>query len=124
MDDYRFLYYDRYGRWDKPLEQRVGYFGDVQSRRELRESLQCNSFQWYLDNVAVDVPQHSLLASGEIFNMDTKQCLDQVSDEHDNNDNKDKDDEHPQEDKVDHIGKPVALHQCHLTGGNQYWMFR
>eukprot|EP00090_Calanus_glacialis_P045645 TRINITY_DN8611_c0_g1_i1.p1 TRINITY_DN8611_c0_g1~~TRINITY_DN8611_c0_g1_i1.p1 ORF type:complete len:759 (+),score=153.42 TRINITY_DN8611_c0_g1_i1:17-2293(+) len=105
MDDYRFLYYDRYGRWDKPLQNRVGYFGDVQPRRDLRESLQCNSFQWYLDNVAVDVPQHHLIASGEIFNKDTKQCLDQ-------------------EDKVDHIGKHVGLHQCHLTGGNQYWMFR
>ena len=78
MDDYRFLYYDRYGRWDKPLQNRVGYFGDVQPRRDLRESLQCNSFQWYLDNVAVDVPQHHLIASGEIFNIDTKQCLDQV----------------------------------------------
>ena len=79
------LYFDtssifvvRYGRWDKPLEQRVGYFGDVQSRRDLRERLSCNSFQWYLDNVAVDVPQHTLVASGEIFNVDTKQCLDQV----------------------------------------------
>ena len=105
----RFLYYDRYGRWDKPLSGRVGHFGDVSERRELRQRLQCRSFQWwgelsyttltfniifflftdisgsfymlslkrYLDNVAVEMPQHKLLGSGEIFNLAAKQCLDQ-----------------------------------------------
>ena len=41
MDDYRFLYYDRFGRWDAPLAQRIGHFGDVTARRRLRESLHC-----------------------------------------------------------------------------------
>ena len=30
----------------------------------------------YLDNVAVEVPQHSLLASGELFNPSSRLCLD------------------------------------------------
>jgi len=105
MDDFRFLYYDRYGRWDKPLSGRVGHFGDVSERRALRERLQCHTFQWYLDNVAVEMPQHQLLGSGEIFNLATKQCLDQS-------------------DKVADMGKPVKPVLCHMTGGNQYWMFR
>ena len=35
------------------------------------------TFARYLDNVAVEMPQHQLLGSGEIFNLVTKQCLDQ-----------------------------------------------
>ena len=35
------------------------------------------TFARYLDNVAVEMPQHQLLGSGEIFNLATKQCLDQ-----------------------------------------------
>ena len=66
----------------------------------MREALQCNSFQWYLDNVAVEVPQHSLFATGEIFNMASRQCLDR-------------------EDKVGMIGEEVLTSECHMTGGNQ-----
>jgi polypeptide N-acetylgalactosaminyltransferase len=105
MDDYRFLYYDRFGRWDRPLAQRLGHFGDVSERRALRKRLECQPFQWYLDNVAVDMPQHQLLGSGEIFNLATKLCLDQT-------------------DKPKDIGKVVAPVLCHMAGGNQYWMFR
>lgn len=35
------------------------------------------SLKRYLDNVAVEMPQHKLLGSGEIFNLAAKQCLDQ-----------------------------------------------
>ena len=35
------------------------------------------TFDRYLDNIAVEMPQHQLLGSGEIFNLATKQCLDQ-----------------------------------------------
>ena len=31
----------------------------------------------YLDNIAVEMPQHKLLGSGEIFNRATRKCLDQ-----------------------------------------------
>ena len=106
MDDYKYLYFDRFGRWDKPqLKNRIGKWGDVSERILMRERLQCQNFQWYLDNVAVDVPQHSLIASGEIFNMARRLCLDK-------------------EDKVERMDEEVGASECHMTGGNQYWLFR
>ena len=92
-------------RWDKPLLSRIGKFGDVTERIALRDRLQCESFQWYLDNIAVDVPQHSLLATGEIFSPETKLCLDK-------------------DDKPESLGQVVGTSACHMTGGNQYWMYR
>ena len=74
-------------------------------RIALRDRLQCESFQWYLDNIAVDVPQHSLLATGEIFSMEAKLCLDK-------------------NDKPESLGQVVGTTACHMTGGNQYWMYR
>ena len=98
-------------------------YGDVTERLLLRDKLQCQSFQWYLDNIAVEVvsnilisylhiyistmqvPQHKLLATGELFNLDTGQCVDM-------------------DDKPENMGKEVATTRCHMAGGNQYWMFR
>ena len=74
-------------------------------RIALRDRLQCESFQWYLDNIAVDVPQHILLATGEIFSPETKLCLDK-------------------DDKPESLGQVVGTSACHMTGGNQYWMYR
>ena len=98
-------------------------YGDVTERLLLRDKLQCQSFQWYLDNIAVEVvsnilisylniyistmqvPQHKLLATGELFNLDTGQCVDM-------------------DDKPENMCKEVATTRCHMAGGNQYWMFR
>jgi polypeptide N-acetylgalactosaminyltransferase len=44
MDDYAKYYYQRIGS-DK------GDFGDISARVQLREDLQCKTFQWYLDNI-------------------------------------------------------------------------
>ena len=60
MDEYKYLYLARFARWDKPLQNRLGKYGDVTSRILLRDKLKCNNFQWYLDNVAVAVPQHKV----------------------------------------------------------------
>ena len=95
----------RFARWDKPqLRNRIGKWGDVSERILVREALQCNSFQWYLDNVAVEVPQHSLFATGEIFNMGSRQCLDK-------------------DDKAEKMGEEVLTSECHMTGGNQVSLF-
>ena len=105
MDDYKFLYLDRFARWDKPLANRLGKYGDVTSRLLLRDKLKCQSFQWYLDHVAVAVPQHQLLGSGEVFNVDSGMCLDM-------------------DDKPENVGKEIKVSRCQMTGGTQYWLLR
>ncbi|XP_023340384.1 polypeptide N-acetylgalactosaminyltransferase 5 isoform X2 [Eurytemora carolleeae] len=36
MDQYKYLYFDRLGNWDLPLNLRLGNFGDVSARKALR----------------------------------------------------------------------------------------
>ena len=62
-------YYNRIGN-------NLGDFGDVSSRKALREGLKCKSFKWYLDNIFPElfIPGDSI-ASGDIKNPDTNYCL-------------------------------------------------
>ncbi|KAL3096177.1 hypothetical protein niasHT_029213 [Heterodera trifolii] len=62
LDDYRKYYYER-------INDQLGDFGDIQSRRELRERLQCKSFKWYLNNIFPElfIPGDAV-AKGEIRN--------------------------------------------------------
>ncbi|XP_063364055.1 putative polypeptide N-acetylgalactosaminyltransferase 9 isoform X3 [Cydia amplana] len=99
LDDYAKYYYQRVGN-DK------GDFGDVSGRKELRNKLQCKSFEWYLKNIYPElfIPGESV-AHGEIRNVGfQKTCLDSPTR------------------KSDHH-KPVGLYPCHRQGGNQYWMY-
>ncbi|XP_064072848.1 putative polypeptide N-acetylgalactosaminyltransferase 9 isoform X3 [Vanessa tameamea] len=99
LDDYAKYYYQRVGN-DK------GDFGDITSRKSLRQKLGCKSFEWYLKNIYPElfIPGESV-AHGEIRNVAfEKTCLDSPTR------------------KSDHH-KPVGLYPCHRQGGNQYWMY-
>uniref|UniRef100_A0A914I3E3 Polypeptide N-acetylgalactosaminyltransferase n=1 Tax=Globodera rostochiensis TaxID=31243 RepID=A0A914I3E3_GLORO len=111
LDDFKTYYYER-------INNQLGDFGDIKSRKELRERLQCKTFKWYLNNIFPElfVPGEAV-AKGEVRNgfvppggggagdgQPPASCVDSpVGDEHNN--------------------KPVIAYPCHLQGGNQYWMF-
>lgn len=99
LDEYAKYYYQRIGN-DK------GDYGDVSSRKKLREELGCKPFRWYLDNIFPElfIPGEAV-ASGEVRNMGygNRTCLDAPGGKK-------------------NLRKPVGLYPCHNQGGNQYWM--
>ncbi|KYB25760.1 putative polypeptide N-acetylgalactosaminyltransferase 9 isoform X1 [Tribolium castaneum] len=100
LDEYAKYYYQRIGN-------EKGDFGDITSRKALREKLGCKSFKWYLDNIYPElfIPGEAV-ASGEIRNLGIggKTCLDSPARRSD-------------------LHKPVGLYPCHRQGGNQFWMY-
>nr|XP_027198304.1 putative polypeptide N-acetylgalactosaminyltransferase 9 [Dermatophagoides pteronyssinus] len=101
MDDYKKYYYDRIGN-------DLGDYGDVSSRKALREKLQCKSFDWYIKNIYPElfVPGDAI-ASGEIRNhgnSEYQMCIDSAA-------------------KRSDLHKPLGLYPCHKQGGNQYWLY-
>ena len=98
LDDYKKYYYDRIGN-------NLGQYGDISSRRKLREDLKCKSFKWYLETVFPElfIPGDAV-AQGSIRNVETHICIDSNAQAKD-------------------LHKPVGLWPCHNQGGNQYWLW-
>ncbi|CAM5134970.1 unnamed protein product [Natator depressus] len=69
MDEFKQYYYAA-----RPAAQGRPY-GDIQSRLELRKSLKCQTFKWYLENVYPElrIPEESLYQSGMI--RQRQRCL-------------------------------------------------
>ncbi|XP_052565149.1 putative polypeptide N-acetylgalactosaminyltransferase 9 isoform X2 [Culex pipiens pallens] len=97
LDEYAKYYYQRIGN-DK------GDYGDVSSRKQLREELGCKSFRWYLDNIFPElfIPGEAV-ASGEVANPWSGLCIDSAA-------------------KPEDMHTPLGIWPCHQAGGNQYWM--
>ncbi|KAK6100888.1 Glycosyl transferase 2 family protein [Brugia pahangi] len=102
MDEYKKYYYER-------INNNLGDFGDVSSRKALRKKLQCKSFKWYLDNVYPElfvpgdaIGKGEIRNKGEVAGDVVQHCLDSEVGED--------------------IQKVVIAYPCHKSGGNQYWM--
>ena len=97
MDDYKKYFYER-------INHDLGDFGDISSRVQLRNSLQCKSFQWYIEEIYPElyIPGESL-ASGDISNDWSNLCVDNNA-------------------RPGDVYKAVSVFPCHKQGGSQYWM--
>ena len=105
MDDYKELYYHRLGKTGADRAENIGHFGDVTERKELRSSLQCESFAWYLRSQMPSMFENKIIGAGEIRNFHHQFCLDQQDTEH-------------------NVGLPVLVFDCHGEKGNQYWYLK
>ncbi|XP_006891426.1 PREDICTED: probable polypeptide N-acetylgalactosaminyltransferase 8 [Elephantulus edwardii] len=76
MDEYKHMVYMA---WNVPLQHSGIDYGDVSSRKALREKLKCKSFDWYLKNVyPILKPIPSIVGYGRMKNaLDESICLDQ-----------------------------------------------
>ncbi|KAI4805608.1 hypothetical protein KUCAC02_010212 [Chaenocephalus aceratus] len=85
-----------------PGVMRVDY-GDVSSRRDLREALKCKPFSWYLENIYPDsqIPRR-YYSLGEIRNVETNQCVDNMGRKE---------------------NEKVGFFNCHGMGGNQVFSY-
>ncbi|XP_004629968.1 polypeptide N-acetylgalactosaminyltransferase 5 [Octodon degus] len=71
LDEYKELFY---GHGDHLIDQRLDA-GDLSQQRELRKTLKCKSFKWYLENVFPDLKAPLVRASGVLINMALGKCL-------------------------------------------------
>ncbi|KAG7464117.1 hypothetical protein MATL_G00183900 [Megalops atlanticus] len=103
MDEYKEIFYRRNQQAAQIAREKS--FGDVSRRVDLRRSLQCQSFSWYLRNVYPEAftPDLSPLQFGAVRNLGKDSCLDAGE----NNEG----------------GKQLIMYPCHGLGGNQYFEY-
>ncbi|XP_035807394.1 polypeptide N-acetylgalactosaminyltransferase 13 isoform X2 [Amphiprion ocellaris] len=97
MDDFKDFFYII-----SPGVMRVDY-GDVSSRKALREAMKCKPFSWYLENIYPDsqIPRR-YYSLGEIRNVETNQCVDNMGRKE---------------------NEKVGFFNCHGMGGNQVFSY-
>ncbi|XP_056108213.1 polypeptide N-acetylgalactosaminyltransferase 13 isoform X2 [Rhinichthys klamathensis goyatoka] len=97
MDEFKDFFYII-----SPGVVRVDY-GDVSSRKALRETLKCKHFSWYLENIYPDsqIPRR-YYSLGEIRNVETNQCVDNMGRKE---------------------NEKVGFFNCHGMGGNQVFSY-
>ena len=71
----------------------------------LRESLKCQDFRWFIENKVPSLASAAIIGSGEVRNFHHQFCLDQ-------------------QDGDNNVGLPVLVFDCTGLKGNQYWYYR
>ncbi|XP_057686619.1 polypeptide N-acetylgalactosaminyltransferase 6 [Corythoichthys intestinalis] len=102
LDNYKHVFYRRNKRAGTIASEHS--YGDISSRLELRDRLQCKNFSWYLDTIYPElfVPKPPE-KYGAIRNGGSKKCLD-IGEKNKG-------------------GKPLIMYHCHNQGGNQYFEY-
>ncbi|KAM3916028.1 polypeptide N-acetylgalactosaminyltransferase 3-like [Leptodactylus fuscus] len=82
MDDYKELFYRR--RPEAAYLAKKKSYGDLSKRFNVRQSLQCQNFSWYLKHIYPEahVPDTQPALYGNIYNSGAKKCL--IDDSHSN----------------------------------------
>lgn len=73
LDEYKDLFYGH--GYHHLLDKKVIDIGNLTEQIELRKSLKCKSFKWYLENVYPDMDAPLVKAEGLIFNRGLRKCL-------------------------------------------------
>ncbi|OCT61080.1 polypeptide N-acetylgalactosaminyltransferase 5 [Xenopus laevis] len=71
LDEYKEIFYGH----GQHLLHYIPDIGDLTEQRQLREKLQCKSFNWYIENVFPDMGTPLLRATGMLSNPKLRKCL-------------------------------------------------